>query len=715
MSQKIEVLIKRQIYISDNYYSVYLASLNDKTQKQLMCVGYVPELEIDTLYYLLGEYIEHPKYGMQFRIDGFQRVVATSKEQMIKYLSGPLFPGIGKVKAEKIIEHYGESFFKDISEDETFIFTDQFLSFENKQTLIEQLVNQKELEKQINFLAQHGITLRQSMKIESVYGKEAIEKISENPYRMIDEIDGIGFKTCDKLAQSLGFDLKHPLRIEAILVYEVLQDCLLTGSTYTSLERVTSRVNRYKVEPELFNNALMTTLDQKRLIMEDENSLYHKSQYEAEIICANYFKSVPRQSIVDYDIDFKKYLTGYEKDQGIKYDESQKEAILNFFTNDKSIITGGPGTGKTTIIQAIIGLFRIIYPHYHLAVCAPTGRAAKRLKEMVNVDVTTIHSLLEWNLETNTFNRNEANPVLADLLIIDEFSMVDNYVMSALCLATFNVKKILFIGDKDQLPSVGPGFLIRDCMDSGLFKVSTLKNNYRQESGSNIVTLAQHINQGQFNETDLSQDVFHLETQKNIKDLVVKIVLDALSKGYTINDIQVLACKYDGSDGIDQMNFTLQQAINPKDDYKRELKFGYQTFREGDKVLQLKNQPEDFVFNGDVGIIVEIIYKAESDNNKDTIIVDFDGNFVEYDNETIINLKHAYCMSVHKAQGSEYPIVLFIVSHQHRFMLNKRLIYTAITRAKNSLIMIGSKRLLQECILIDTSSAINTKLVERCK
>lgn len=712
MMDSIEVLIKRKIYSSDNFYRVYLVKMNDKTEKSLVAVGYVPELEIDQLYILEGHYIEHYKYGLQFQIENYQRLIANTKESLIKYLSGPLFTGIGKIKAERIIDHYGEDFLIDIQNNPDFVFDDDFLSFENQETLRQQLTSQVELEKQINFLTQNGITMRQSLKIESTYGKEAIEKLKENPYRMIDEVDGIGFNTCDKLARSLGFALDDPLRIQAILVYEVLSDCLSAGSTYSNLDRLMQRVQKYQVEQSYFEPQLEKTIEDGRLIIEGRD-IYHKSQYQAEIICANYFREMPRIPITPRLENCVDLIKMYEQKNHIVFDQSQIDAILNFFNHDKSLITGGPGTGKTTIIHAIISLFREAYPHYHLAICAPTGRAAKRLKEMVEVEVTTIHSLLEWNLETNTFARNESNPVLADVLIIDEFSMVDNYVMSALALATPRIRKILFIGDKDQLPSVGPGFLIRDVIESNLFKVSVLNVNYRQNEGSQIINLAQSINQGQFDQSLCKEDVMLYPSIQNLKNALVQIVSTALERGYSIDDVQVLASKYDGTEGIDEMNLLLQRTFNQPAPHKRELKFSYMTFREGDKLLQLKNQPDDFVFNGDIGTLVEIVYKEESDDNKEHLIVDFEGTIVEYDRESMINLKHAYCMSVHKSQGSEYPIVIFIGSPRHRFMMNKRLFYTAVTRARNSLILIGTPTIFEYASNYDHSQQIKTKLVER--
>lgn len=712
--QSIEVIIKRKIYSSSNFYSVYSVMLNDASQKKLTAVGYVPELEPDQIYTLTGVYKQHYRYGLQFEIQQFEKTLANTEGSLIKYLSSSLFPGIGKVKAQKIIDYYGLDFLKEIQSNDQFVFTDPFLSVENQQTLFNQLRAESDIEKQIHFFAKHGISMRQTLKIEQIYGMDAIHTISENPYRMVDEVDGIGFKTCDKLAQSLGFEKTHPFRVQAILVYETLQACLKTGSTFTNLELVSNQFDRYFLDEFLFLENLKVCLDSKRLILDGE-ALYHKSQYDAEVINANYFIRMPIETINSRLDELTVLLEEYQGANNIKYDKSQLEAILSFFQDDKIIITGGPGTGKTTIIQAIISLFRNLHPQYDLAICAPTGRAAKRLKELVNVNVSTIHSLLEYNLETNKFSRNQSNPVLSDVLIVDEFSMVDNYVMSALALAMPKVRKILFIGDKDQLPSVGPGFLIKDLIESNVFKVNVLRVNYRQNDVSQINNLAQSVNQGDFNLSFLKNDVMFIDQVTYMKESVGEVVRLALDKGYSIDDVQVLACKYDGSDGIDQINFHLQKLFNPSSQEKREYRFGYMTFREGDKLLQLKNQPDDFVFNGDIGTLVEIVFKAESHDHKDRLIVDFDGTFVEYEPDTMIHLKHAYCMSVHKAQGSEYPIVIFVGSPQHRFMMNKRLFYTAITRARNGLILIGNESIFSHAASYDHSPLIETKLVERIK
>lgn len=714
-SYEITGVIKRLIYENTSTdYRVYIFKLDEINEKELVINGTLPRLIDDVKYKLSGEYQEHPRYGMQFVVSGYQTYLPNNKESIIKYLSSPLFPGIGQKKAETLVETYGTDILVNIKERKLLSINSRILKEELAIMLIETILSETNLEQSISFLTTKGLGIRSIMKIDQIYGKEAISIITENPYAMIDDIDGIGFQTCDKIAKSLGFSNEHPYRIQALLVYETMQLCMEHGSTFTYVDTLYQRVSQKGLSHELFKKTLSNVLKLKKLIQE-QNRLYHMSQYDAEITCAEYFVQMPLIKVDPLEQDLEVLIKHYEQEQSITYDASQKEAIVNFFEKDKNIITGGPGTGKTTIIQAIIYLFRQCYPQYDLAVCAPTGRAAKRLKEIVNIDVTTIHSLLDWNLETNTFGRNETNPLLNDILIIDEFSMVDSWTMAALCKAMPRVRKILFIGDKDQLPSVSPGFLIRDLIASEVFEVSILDTNYRQVKGSQIIDLANSIRLGSFDRVLCYGEIRFIETNKYLVEHLLKIVKSALDSGYPIEDIQVLAAKYNGSHGIDTLNFMLQKMCNPPAVHKRELKVGYQLFREGDKILQLKNQPDDHVFNGDIGILVEITTKEENADHKAHMIVDFEGTIVEYTPDMFINLKHAYCMSVHKAQGSEYPIVIVVGTRQHQFMMQRRLLYTAITRSSKALILMGEPSVFEHAAQNDHSFSIETTLIERMK
>ena len=407
-------------------------------------------------------------------------------------------------------------------------------------------------------------------------------------------------------------------------------------------------------------------------------------------------------------------LTLFQTSLAIEYDKKQIDAINSFLDYDLSILTGGPGTGKTTVVRGMVNLFRELYPNHQIACCAPTGRAAKRLAELTKVECQTIHSLLKWDLESNTFGMNEENPLNVDCLIIDEFSMVDAFLFAALCKASSNVKKIVIIGDEDQLPSVGPGCVLKDLIDSELFPVTRLKTIFRQKEGSDVTALAHAIQKRDVDALKFSGDVAFFEcSQYDVKDLCIKIVQSALDKGYNLSDIQLLACKYSGVAGIDRLNSALQECFNPHDPSLNQWKSGHRIFRENDKILQLKNQVDDGVYNGDIGLLVEVIPASEDFNSQSRLIVDFDGVFAEYTSENLNNITHAYCISVHKSQGSEYPIVILPIVNEATFMLQRRLIYTAVSRAKKSLVLLGNKELFVKAVLKEEKQLRCTTLKQR--
>jgi exodeoxyribonuclease V alpha subunit len=371
-------------------------------------------------------------------------------------------------------------------------------------------------------------------------------------------------------------------------------------------------------------------------------------------------------------------------------DELQSRAVLESVKNGLFILSGGPGTGKTTTINTMIKYFE--QQGLDILLGAPTGRAAKRMTEATGFEAKTIHRLLEVGAGaegTGMFARNDENPLEADLIIIDEMSMVDLSLMHALLKAVPVGTHLVLAGDKDQLPSVGPGCVLRDMIASEAFPVIRLDHIYRQENGSGVIALAHDINRGELQEK-YSQDIGFYECRRqDIRNGVIELVRNAVEKGYSLDDVQVLSPMYNGAAGIDVLNNALQEVFNPPEKDRREIRIGYTTFREGDKILQLKNQPDDNVFNGDIGVIAEIIDASESVDRKTVIVADFQGNFVEYTNENWENITLAYCISVHKAQGSEYPIVIMPFTYQMGRMLQRRLIYTGVTRARKALILLG--------------------------
>ena len=494
--------------------------------------------------------------------------------------------------------------------------------------------------------------------------------------------------------------------------------CMKTGDSFVKTEALQEQYE--KAGFTSFEELLQKALFNRQLVKED-NRIYPITQYQSEEGISDFLVHFPYYEIQKVDKELlSNYLEELQQDFAITYDETQKEAIFDFFDHPFSIITGGPGTGKTTVVKAIVTLFKMLYPTSEIICSAPTGRASKRLSELTDCASKTIHSLLEWDLETNTFGKNEKEPVLADLLIIDEFSMVDNWLFYNLLLASKRIKKICIIGDENQLPSVSPGCVLRELIESQLFPVIRLNHIYRQKDGSDVIQLAHDIQTSIPNFDDYHDDIAFFEcSAEDIKNKIVFIVKDALDKNYSLSDIQVLSPIYSGPVGIDILNKTLQETFNPKDTFKREIKTGYMTFREGDKILQLKNQPDDDVYNGDIGTLVEIESSEENENGKTTLYVQFDETFVSYTLDNISNITLAYCISIHKSQGSEYPIVIMPIVNSHYHMLQRKLIYTGVTRARQSLILLGSKNAFIKGIETEErherESSLKEKLIEKGK
>lgn len=676
-------------------YTVARFRLYELNEKMITITGYFPEFQSDLLLNLTGIYLDHPRFGMQFQVQHYHRVLPNEPDSIITFLSSPLFPGIGKKFAEAIVERWQEDALNVLKDDPSILKEIKGYTPKKEESIINGLIQYGEDEEAIRFFTTNGLGIRNILRLDRVYGKDAYRLVKENPYRLIDEVDGIGFKIADKLALNMGFDWDDPRRLMAGLCAMTMEECMRTGDSYVEFNRLENLFSTQFNDNSLdFSHLLHDAVRQTKLIQIDEK-VFHPSQYVSEQYIAHTLKEFPYlelQPINDDEIITQ--LDILQRELNIEYDDSQKEAILTFFHSPFTIMTGGPGTGKSTVIGAMIHLWKRLYPSYSLACAAPTGRASKRLFELNGVESFTIHSLLKWDLESNTFGMDETNPLSIDCLIIDEFSMVDTWLMSHLLKASQQVKKILIVGDKDQLPSVAPGQVLKDLIDCEVFPVISLKHIYRQKEGSDVISLAHQIREQALDFDQFKQDIRWFDCKAmDVKKLVLDVIQQALLKGYPLQQVQVLAPMYSGLAGIDALNHAIQKFVNPYDENKRELKVGTQTFRVDDKILQLKNQPNDDVFNGDIGTCVEIVYAREDELKQNRIIVDFDGRIVEYTSENFINITLAYCVSVHKAQGSEYPIVLLPVVSEHRFMLQKRLLYTAVTRASKSLILIGSKQL----------------------
>lgn len=717
MNEKIIVKAKHVYTIfhnSQNGYTVAKFVTYDSNEEDFTATGFFNELHEDIIYKLNGDYVEHPRFGMQFQVEAYEKMLPNDESSLIRYFSSSLFPGIGKKTAISIVAALGEDAIERIKEDNDVLLSITSLNERKRASVIQGILDHDELDDSVVFFTQHGFSVRNIMKIQAAYGEESVSVIKENPYRLVEELDGIGFKNADKLARELQFEELHPYRIRAVILSCVLDICMANGDTYTTLPSVQKRVKKeYALEIDCA--AYLLELAHDRQVVLEEERIYHHTQYDAEKGIATFLCGFPYiQEEEERHFAIEEDMHKLEHFYHIQYDEKQKLAISTFFQESFSILTGGPGTGKTTIVQGILSLYKKYYPTYSIALCAPTGRAAKRLSELSNGNATTIHSLLKWDLESNTFLMNDREPIQADLLIIDEFSMVDQWVFYNLVKASKHIRKILIIGDEDQLPSVGPGCVLKDMIASKQFSVIRLEKIFRQSEGSEVVTLAHEMKEGKGSILEHAKDIaFFNCLNYEVKDILLTVIKNALDKGYNNRDIQVLAPMYGGIAGIDALNTALQKMMNPVSIYKREMKIGYRIFRVEDKVLQLKNQPEDEVYNGDIGIIKNIQYANENVNQKNCIEVDFDGNLVEYSGEHIYHITHAYCISIHKSQGSEYPIVIMPVVSDYRYMLQKRLLYTGVTRAKKSLVLLGDKNVFLHSLQIEEHHIRKSMLTQR--
>ncbi len=674
-------------------YAICNFKLYERNEKTIVVVGNIPDVSKDLLYELSGFYTEHKKYGMQFQVNHCQVVMPEDDDMIIKYLSSPQFKGIGKKTAKMIVEALGEDCLNKIREDNSILNSLMFLNDEKKETILENIsLDIDEFAQNLEHFSLLGLSYNQINKINFIYGANAIDILSKNPYQLVYDVPGIGFKTANALANQMKDEVEDIKKNEALLVSLVMEKSMNTGSTYISIQEVENYAVKYMDEVS-FDLALNAAITNKYLTKVSDD-VYHHTQFTSEYYSANYLLNFPVSKLEPVNNDLiTHYLNVQQVKLNIEYSELQKVAITNFFTSDFSIITGGPGTGKTTVVKAMVDIFKEIYPNNSITCIAPTGRASKRLKELCEVNATTIHSLLMYNMENNKFTKGEDDPIDFDVLIIDEGSMIDSYLFYNLLKASHKVKKICILGDKDQLPSVAPGQILDDLIASNCFNTTILDNVYRQKEGSDIINLAGKVNKKlELFDEEYNDVRFYNFNQHDALEQIKNIIKLALDKGYTFNDIQVLSPIYRGTLGIDNLNNTLQKEFNKSEPTKKEAKVGMFTFKENDRILQLKNQPDDDVYNGDIGILEEIILPSEAHDNKLRFVINFDGNYVEYTNETFDRITHAYCMSIHKSQGSEYPIVILVLNDQANHFISKKLIYTAITRAKKSLIIIGDKR-----------------------
>lgn len=687
-----------------------LGLTENKTYYKVTVSGYFPKLVSHKPYQFNGNLIKHPKYGWQFQVLSYESVRVQGKSSLVHYLSSDIFEGIGKKTAEKIVETLGDDAINVILKNRQSLDEVPKLSKKLADKLYATLVDQQGTEQILAPLYGYDLSPKLVMKIFKRYQYQALDLIKENPYRLIEDIDGIGFVRADELAKRIGVSLDDPRRIRAALLYVIDQIAIQKGHTYVYHKQLVQSALQYLnqkssqlLDFSQIDQQIQSLIQKKKIYIEGDFLFIPMLVNSEKGIVESILRLQKREPVSDDELE--EVIKKLTQEMAITYSKEQEAAIQMALKHPVSIITGGPGTGKTTVVQGILKAYASLHKlsldpgqyatsekTFPIALAAPTGRAAKRMTETTSIKASTIHRLLGYGVD-GIFQHDECSQLEYDLIIIDESSMLDTLLAFQLFQSIKTGAQVILVGDDNQLPSVGPGQVLKDLIESGAIPLTRLVTVHRQAQDSSIISLAHAVKNNHLPE-DLRQkkpDRLYVEApQPQIPLYLKKIVENALSKGYTANDVQVLVPMYRGECGIDAINEMLQQIFNPPDEStKRELVFGQRVFRIGDKVLQLSNQPETGVMNGDVGEIIGISYKNETEEKEDQLIASFDSKEVTYKKGDLQNLTHAYCVSVHKSQGSEYPIVILPITHAYHVMLQKKLIYTAITRAKKSLIIIG--------------------------
>ena len=691
----------------DNGYTVLVLIVDEE---ELTCVGVFSDIAEGENIEAIGEYTDHPTYGKQFKVDSFEEKEPEDEMAIERYLGSGAIHGIGVALAARIVRRFKKDTFRIIEEEPERLAEVKGISQRKAMEIADQVNAKKDLRQAMIFLQQYGINMNLAVKIYNAYGSEIYSILKENPYRMADDIDGVGFRTADEIATRVGIRTDSDFRIRSGIIY-ALQQASAEGHTYLPMEQLTQRTSSLlEIAPEHIEKHYMNLAMDRKIVMQQKDEvtqIYASTFYYMEANVATMLKQLD----VNYDvpdIEIEATIRKIEKQTKMDLDEHQVEAVKEAVRNGLLIITGGPGTGKTTTINSIIKYFEMEGLDIFLA--APTGRAAKRMSETTGFEARTIHRMLELNGGADGsgsagFERNDKNPLETDVIIIDEMSMVDISLMYSLLKAVVAGTRVILVGDVNQLPSVGPGSVLKDIIDSECFHTVKLTKIFRQASTSDIIVNAHKINKGEAVTLDnKSMDFFFLKRYDadKIINVTLQLVKQKMPKYVDASeyDIQVLTPMRKGLLGVERLNAILQMYINPPDKRKREKEFRGIVFREGDKVMQIKNNYQlewevrtkyglcidkgTGIFNGDTGIIEEINDFAE------TMTVSFDeGKMVEYPFKLLEELELAYAVTIHKSQGSEYPAVVIPLLSGPKMLMNRNLLYTAVTRAKKCVTIVG--------------------------
>ena len=716
---------------ADNGYTVLnLVSGED----EITCVGIFSAIAEGENIEAQGEYTEHPTYGQQFKVTSFEEKAPEDEEAIERYLGSGAIKGIGLAMAARIVRRFKEDTFRIIEEEPERLAEIKGISNRKAMEIASQVNEKRDLRQAMIFLQQYGITMNLAVKVYQAYGQDVYGIIRENPYRLAGDIDGVGFRTADEIAARVGIRMDSDFRVRSGILYTLLQ-ASGEGHTYLPETELTPRASKLlNVTAEQVEKQYMDLAIERKIIlkqMEDQTQIYAASFYYMEANTATMLKRLN----VSYDVsdaEIEQRIRGIEKKSGMTLDEHQVTAVKEAVRNGLLVITGGPGTGKTTTINTIIRYFELEGLEIFLA--APTGRAAKRMSETTGFEARTVHRMLELNggaEGSGGFERDESNPLEADVIIVDEMSMVDISLMYSLLKAISVGTRLILVGDVNQLPSVGPGSVLRDIIQSHACNVVMLTKIFRQASTSDIIVNAHKINHGEEVILDnKSMDFFFLKRYD--ADVIINVVLQLIKQKLpkfvdaTPYDIQVLTPMRKGLLGVERLNGILQRYMNPPANDKVEKEYGSTVFREGDKVMQTKNNYQlaweirtKFgltvdkglgIFNGDMGIIRQINDFAEQ------MIIEFDeGRMVEYPYKLLDELELAYAITIHKSQGSEYPAVVIPLLGGPMMLMNRNLLYTAVTRARKCVTLVGNEVTFQQMIRNTSQQKRYSGLCDRLK